>query len=223
MTDYCTITELKARTGTTLAGSDTVLTALVTAASRALDALCNRPDGFVAVSTAVARLYSGSGQGWQAIDECAAITKVEVKDSPTDSSYTEWAATEYLPFSGDARFPDFNRTPYTGLLVVAGGSYSIFTSGRFVTRGGFRPDPGAESARGVPTVRVTAKWGYATDVPAAIKEAAVAQASRWWKRGQSAWADTLASPELGVLLYRKEIDPDIAMIVVQGRYVRPVL
>lgn len=210
MADYATLAELKARLEKTLPDDDTVLSALITAASRAIDAFCNRPDGFVAPTIATARVYAGSGRAWQRIDECVEITLVEVKESATDDGYVAWTGADWIAFSGDPEQPDFNRTPYTAILCAAGGAYSVFTSG-FMTQ------------HGVPTVRVTAKWGYAVTVPPAIREACVIQAARWWKRGQSAWADTAGTPELGLLLYRRELDPDLKMILVTGRYVRPVI
>jgi len=75
----------------------------------------------------------------------------------------------------------------------------------------------------VPTVQITARWGFATEVPIDIKEAAIMQAARWYKRLQSAMADVLASGELGQLLYRKSLDPDIRRLLVDGRYVKPVV
>ncbi len=207
MADYCTLAELKARIGKTFTVDDTVLTAYITAASRTIDRLCRRPDGFVALTTATARTYTGSGKAWQRIDECVEITKVEAKGSVTDSDYVEWVPADWMAFSGDPYRPDFNQLPYTAIMCSATGSYGAFVGGLM-------------TARGVPTVRVTAKWGYATTVPTPIKEACIAQASRWYKRGQGVWADTVANAEVGVMLYSKELDPDIRNILVGGGYVR---
>jgi len=225
VTDYVTVTELKNRieVTTTDATRDAVLLALATAASCAIDNLCNRPDGFVALATASARTYAGSGRSWQRIDDCTAITLVAVKDSPSDSTYTSWASADWIAFTGDPERPDFNRTPYTAIMCSAVGDYSIFTSGFYTTRAGFRPDPDQDFMRGVPTVQVTAKWGYATAVPGPIKEAAATLAARWWKRGESAWSDVLASGELGQLMFRQMIDPDVKLMLIAGRYVRPAV
>jgi len=69
-------------------------------------------------------------------------------------------------------------------------------------------------------VSVTANWGYAFHVPAAIKEACIGLSARWFKQGQSAWADTMASPELGQLIYQRE-NQDIKMMLM--RYVKPAI
>lgn len=221
MTDYATLAEFKVTVplASTDASRDASITRMLTAASRAIDAFCGRPDGFVALGTAAARVYPGSGESVQRIDECTSITTVSVKDSPTDATYTDWAATDWVAFSGDPEAPNFNSTPYTQLMISADSNYSVFTGGTYGARGGVPASP--DRLRAVPTVQVTAKWGYATTVPAQIKEVCILQAARWWKRGQSAWADTLGSSDLGQLMYTKVLDPDLQMILQQGRFVRP--
>jgi hypothetical protein len=232
---YCTLENLRSqidKTGTTGAGSDAALTLLIEAVQNAIDNFCNRPDGFVAVSTAAARYYTGNDKPYIYIDEFVEITKLEVKDSASDTTYVTWDAPtsnmagdgDYFAFSGDPLSPNLNPIvqgkPYDALMVDPNGDggYTVFTSGRWATRGGFRPSSGYP--RGLPTVKATAKWGYASTVPSAIKEATIALSSRWFKQGESAWADTLASPELGQLIYRKE-NVDIRFMLESGRYVRP--
>ena len=216
---YATAEELRTRIGTAV-DDDTLLTALIAAAERNINRACNRPDGFL-TGDAAARRYSGSGTAYQLIDECTSVTLVEVKDSATDSDYTEWTTADWIAFRGDPRAPEFDITPYTALMVDPTGSESVFTSGAFTTRGGFAPTH--ISKRGAPTVRVTATWGYADTVPPDIREACMMQAARWFKRYESAFSDALASGELGLLLYRKSLDPDIRRILVDGRYVKPVI
>lgn len=225
MASYATIAELKLqinKTGATGTGDPANLQLLLDAATDAINGLCNRPDGFVAVSTATARVYSGSGNAVQWIDECVAVTLVEVKDSPTDTTYVSWASTNWLPFTGDPEAPDFNRTPYQGLIVLPGQTYSSFTSGKFTQMRGFSPEPTA-LARGTPTVRVTAKWGYAVTCPKRVQEACIVQAARWYKRGESAWADSMASSELGTLMVTKELDPDVRMMLEKSRLIKPMI
>lgn len=207
MTDYITLVNVKSRIEKAGVEDDAVISAIITSASLAIDRYCNRPDGFVALTNATARIYPGSGKDVQRIDECTAITLVEVKDSVTDDTYVSWAATDWIPFRGDVEKPDFNRTPYTHLMTDLNGGYSDFTCGNY-------------SRRAVPTVRVTAKWGYATTVPGPIQEACAALTARWYKRYQSAWADTQGNADLGILLYRQVLDPDIQMMLKEGRYIR---
>ena len=215
MASYATPAELRAiglggKTATTGPSSDANLQIALDAATDAINGLCNRPDGFVALSVATPRTYTGSGRAHQWIDECVAVTLVEAKESPTDTAYVAWAITDWQAFSGDPKSPDFNSLPYDGLMIVPDSTYASFISGRF-----------GQSA--TPTIRVTAKWGYAVTCPARVKQACIAQAARWVKRGEGAWNDALASANMGTLLYLKEIDPDIKLMLVNARLVKPAI
>lgn len=218
---YATAQDLRGQINKLSTASDVDLTAILSAAERTINLFCNRPDGFVALTTATARIYAGSGGTYQSIDECVEISLVAVKNSPTDSTYTSWAAGDWIPFRGDPKDPNFNGLPYTMLMIDPTGDQAVFTGGKYNNLRGFRPD--AISQRGVPTVQVTAKWGYSVAVPADIKEACIMQAARWYKRLEGAMSDALASAELGQLLYRQSLDPDIKMILVNGRYTKPVV
>ena len=114
-------------------------------------------------------------------------------------------SADCFPARGDPRSPTYGRTPYSMLVTGPNGAYSVFTSGLY---------------RGAATVKVTARWGYALTVPDDIQEVCIMQAARWWNRLQSAMADSVGSAEMGMLFYRQRIDPDIAAILIDGRYVR---
>lgn len=218
---YCTVTEVKAQIDKSQADHDTIIDEVVIPGiSRMIDRFCRRPDGFVAGSTATAREYAGNGQTVQWMDECTEVTLVEVKDSASDTAYVEWAAAKWQAATGDPRKPDFNRTPYRFLIVTADNEYDVFTDGRYTTRRGFRPV--SELQRSVPTVRITAKWGYATTVPSEIKLACIIEAARVYKRGLSAFGDTLTNVKMGQLMYTKNLDPATQQILINGRYVKPM-
>ncbi len=223
--DYATIEELKAEIQQPHSADDASLQRILDAAAQAIDRFCNRPDGFVADSEATAREYAGLGLPWQPIDECTAIVLVEVKPSLADDDYEAWATTDWIAFAGDPQFPDFNPLshglPYDMLMVTATGSHGHFTAGRHT---GYNSIPGSASrAHAVPTVRVTARWGFSTTVPPIIKTATIFQAARWYMRLKSGGADTVASTDAGQLIYRQRIDPDIAMMLIESRLVRPGL
>ena len=228
---YAKTAELKDRINKTSDEQDAVLDALLLAASRVIDGYCNRPDGFLAITTATARFFPGSGKPYQRIDECAAISAVAVKDSSTDdeTSYTAWTlgvvgtttGADVFPCSGDPKYPDYTSLPYTLLVIGANGDFDHFPTGKFTTRGGFRPSSGI--ARSIPTVKVTARWGFALTVPANVKEATILQSARWWKRGESSWADALASSDLGQLQFRQSLDPDLKAMLIEARLVRPAV
>lgn len=210
MTVYATAQDLRDRIEKTSNATDAVLLEILTAASQSLDLLCNRPDGFVALSVAAARLYAGEGRAYILTDEFIAATLVGVKESPDAATYTSWAAGDWLTFTGGPEKPDFNSSPKNGIMVASGGDYSGFLSGVY------------GKSHSVPTVQITAKWGYATACPAVVKSATIAQSARWWKRYQTAFADAVGSSEFGVLLYRKALDPDIQAMIVATRLIRAV-
>lgn len=200
---YAEATDLRAQPDSQITAHDAVLEVLLEAASRAVDAYCNRPDGFVAVETATARVYAGTGRAHLWIDECIDVTTVAVKTSATVTAYTAWSVTDWVAFRGDPARPNFNRTPYHGVLVLPSGSYALFLDGG-----------------GSPTVQVTAKWGYAEEVPPAVKQATITLAARWSKRGADYWADTIGNADYGSKEYRRLIDPDVAFMLKMGRFIR---
>ena len=200
---YTTVIELRSEMNKTDTGDDATLTRLIDAATENIDRYCNRiQDGFVGDTLATARLYKGSGTGWQRIDECVAVTLVRVKPSST-SAYEAWTATDYIECTGDERNPNYNQMPYTALRVDPNGDFSIFY---------------LDST--YPTVEITARWGYAEAVPYGIKTATIMQSARWYKRLQGAMSDSLASVEAGIMMYTKTLDPDIQRLLVDGRFVR---
>ena len=229
MSSFATVAQLRAEMNLSSTSDDATLQRLLDAATRTINRFCNRPRGFDAAALASVRYYSGSGGPCQSIDECVEVTEVAVKSSPSDDedSYTSWTVgtvgtttdADVFPASGDPEVPDYSDTPYDLLIVGTNGSYSSFTSGSFTSRRGFRPS--TTIRRGVPTVKVTARWGYADSTPADILEACIMQSARWYKRLQSAMADSLASADFGQLMFRKSLDPDVELILRSGRYVRP--
>jgi len=231
---YSTVEELRAEMNLDGTGDDATLERLLNAAERKINNLCNRPDGFVADTSASARYYEGSGKAWQRIHECVAVSAVAVKDAVSDDedSYTSWTIgvvgttteADCFPARGHPKRPDFTLPaacgkPFTLLVMGISGDYSTFIGGEWSHRPGFRPLSQYET--GTPTVQVTARWGYSATVPDDIKTATIMQAARWYKRLQSAMADSVAGPDMGQLFYRQTLDPDIKGILSDGRYIKP--
>jgi len=231
MADYATLEQVKADIALTNAsGSDTAtLNRLITAASRAIDRFCQRPDGFIADEAASLRYYVGNGLPWMRIGECTSVTAVSVKAAASDTAYVAWTVPttnmagdgDYFAFAGDPKRPDLNPIarllPYAWLMVDPNSTYSVFRSGLYSPRRGFRPV--REVRQSVPTVRVTATWGYATAVPESIKAACIMQTVRWYKRLQGTMADSLANPEFGRVTYLQSLDPDIKHLLIDGRFI----
>ena len=59
---------------------------------------------------------------------------------------------------------------------------------------------------------------YIYEYPQRIKEACLIQCMRWWARKDSAFADVMGVPELGTVIAKKGLDPDIQMLI--NPYVR---
>lgn len=220
--DYTNLISVKTEIGKSILVGDAAISLMITAASRAIDRWCNREPGkFVADTVASARVYTGSGGTVQWIHECIAITQLAVKTSVTETTYVPWAVTDYLAATGDPLYPDYNRQPYHFLIVnPAGSQLTYFISGRFSALRGFRPDYHSVG-RGAPTVQVTAKWGYSAAVPPEIEQACIIQVARWYRRGQSSFADAIANDQFGQLMFTKPLDPDVKSLLMDGRYVVP--
>jgi len=54
---------------------------------------------------------------------------------------------------------------------------------------------------------------YIYEYPEPIKEACLIQAMRWWSRKDSAFADVVGVPELGTVIAKKGLDPDVIEIL----------
>jgi len=229
---YATVPELRAMIDLDAETDDVQLAKLLDGAAQAIDRFCNEL-GFVASPIATDKHYKGNGLDYLLIDKCVEITAVAVKDSITDASYTAWNSPsvnmagdgDWYACSGDPEAPDFDSFPWDIIMVDINGDESRFTSGGYDVahdwprrargRGGRR--------RSVPTVQVTARWGYADwdDALPNISIANLMLAARWYKRLQGSMSDALASGELGRLIFVQKIDPDIAFILTQGRYKIP--
>jgi hypothetical protein len=213
VTVYATVDELRGQIDKTSDDDDAHLTKLLTWASEAVDRFCRRSrDGFVAAAVASARQYSPRSSDHLFLDECTQVTLVEVRPSLTED-YVEWAASDWLAAWGDPANPRYDRTPYTLLLLAAGGAYRAFTTGAGYTTGGVY-------VRNAPTVRVTAKWGYADTVPGPVALATIMQAARWHKRLHSAMASSVGSAEMGTSMRYEALDPDVGFNLVKAGLVR---
>ncbi len=169
------------------------LTALTVRASRLIDRITGREEGAYQVSAATVRYFDGSGCGFQWVDEMAeAPTAVAVSDDGSVTTYTSWASTDYMPWPYNAAA---QGRPYTRLDVdQLNGNHALFYA---FPR----------------SVKVTAKWGYSTEVPEDVQQAVIVQTVRWFKRAQQAFQDAGAIFDLGQLRYVKQVDPDVQVMV----------
>lgn len=227
---YCSAAEIRAAMKAVSTDDDAMLLAIAGAVSRLIDGFMGyAEDGFVAQSTATARVYPGSGRRWMWIDICTAISSVKVKEAVTDTSFgTTLATGDYRGFRGDptnASTVNFNKLPHHGLFLSAAASQSRWLEGSYSdSRFYFYNDRDGESDYVFePTVEITAKWGYATTVPAPIKQAAIMQCERIYKRQQGGMADALLSPDFGQSRFLSELDKDVKVLLNMSRLKRPQL
>lgn len=229
MVDYVTVAEVAAQTNINSTIYNDKIEVLITNVSNMINLYCKRPDGFLADTVASARGFVGSGMATQHIDETPEITLVAVKDSITDTTYTSWAGTDWVAFSGSVRNPNYNSNskdnpkPYTQLAVLLSGNYVVFTSGLAnQTRPGFRPPIDRVTTDfGQPTVQVTAKWGFATVAPPTIKQACLTEIYRWFGQSEAGWTDTLAQSDFQELRISKDLHPITKMLLDKSGLRRP--
>lgn len=211
-TAYATVEEYKSYPNVVLPRNDTRIQDTLNAAARAIDVWTNRDtqnpntEAFVA-AVASAREFVGRGLPYLRIEDCVAVTAVEMKNPlEADTDYTALVAADYFTFRGSPRNPDRTGSPVTSLMIDRRGDYSLWTNG----------ETGAGRKKfAMPTVRVTATWGYATVVPEQIKLATIAQTARWITRGRMGWQDTTVEPEFGMTMFRQALDPDIKAMLMR--------
>ncbi len=196
MADYTTTTSVKVDLdvgGLSMGTSaDVFLSNAITEASRLIDSYKRVEGDAYANNSEETRYYDGTGQIRQPIDYASVINAVAVEE--TDGTYTTWSEDTDFFF-----FPENHDTigePIRWLIVnqKSDGNKSVWTHGQR-------------------RVKVVGKFGISTSAPAEVARACKIQVQRWFKRAQQGWADSSASPELGQVLFTRELDPDVKTIL----------
>lgn len=210
---YCSAQDIRNAVDQTSDADDAILTGYISAVSRLIDGFMGRKEtGFQAIQTATNRVYAGNGERWLFINECIEITAVNVKDAITDTTYdTVLGATEYQAFRGSYDNPNFNDTPYDAIMLSANATISSFYTGNTV--GYFDNTITNSKTPQLPTVQITARWGYADTIPEVIKTAAIMQTTRIYKRLQGGMADALLSSDLGQARFLSKLDKDVQVLL----------
>lgn len=203
MTAYVSAAEIRAAMPDVFPDNshDTTLDSLAERASRLIDGLLGwDANAFAVAESATIRYYNGLGGDYAFIEPCIEISAVAVKSAATASDYDAWDETDYWAGAGSPSGPDWNAGYYTLLMVP--------------------PGDGQRFTYGPKTVKVTARWGATESPPAEIEQAVTIQTARWFRRGQSAFADTMANAELGMMEYTQKLDPDIKTLLLGSKYRR---
>lgn len=216
MARYATTDEMTIRMqlqSTPTADELAMLNQIIDAVSRSIDRTCGMPeDGFLAIDEATTRYFVGYGETYLRIPRCVEIEAVSVKESLSADTYTAWVTPttpmagdgDWVPATGDGDRPTYGVLPYTLLVIDTNGDHPSFLD-----------------SDNVPTVEVTAFWGYSDVVPADIREACLMQSIRWFKKFQAAMAVRGATAELGQIIYRKALDSDVRQILIEGGWIVP--
>ena len=189
---YASLADLKAAIRITDTDDDTLLQVALDAATEAINEHCNRT--FLASETATLRRFEPVN-GIVTIDDIYTVDGLIVDVGGT----TIPAAVPYTS-AGYTLLPVGALTlgePHTGLR------YDSFPLSSWPLLWAI------EKA----TVAVTAKWGYAATVPAAVQMACLLQASRWFARRLSPYG-IAGSPEMGSeLRLLAKLDADVAVML----------
>ena len=132
-----------------IAAGENQITEWIDVAELYINRYTGRKDGFEEDEVASVRYYDGNGKTEIEIDDCTTITSVEILEaSGTDIAYT---LTEGL--DNDYIVHPYNELPTYRLVIIPNAQVGVWPSGKM-------------------RIKITAKWGYATDVPEDIRLAA---------------------------------------------------
>ena len=190
---YATLDELKGWVGIPTAdtGDDATLQLALDAASGQVDQFCDRT--FTADGAPTVRVYSPQLGGALVVDPISSTTGLVVAtDDNGDGTYeTTWTlGTDYRLDPANAAV---TGRPYTRLIALGT---------RWFPRNQYRP-----------TVSVTALFGWPGSVPAQVKEAALIQAERLWKRKDAPFG-VAGSVEFGSeMRLLAKLDPDVESLL----------
>lgn len=195
-TDYTTSAALKATlslTGSSYADAD--ISAAITAASRAIDNLCNRRFWLDADANQI-RYYTPYSLSSLQVDDLVAFTALATDpggDNTFGDSWTLHTDFELEPLNAAA-----DGWPWTKIVVRQNGSFTLPMN---YTR----------------SVRLTAQFGWAA-VPQAIVDATTIIATQLLKRKREAPFGVLALGPNGEAIRLAKLDPQVSMLV--GPYMR---
>jgi hypothetical protein len=191
---YATLAEVKSALQITDSYDDTKLEMAVESASRLIDGHAQR----VFYNAGSATRYYVAADAWTVdIDDLQSLTSLETSDNADNVFDTTWTATDYQlePLNG---YSSGLSTPYT--RIRAKGDYYF------------------PSANGEALVKLTGVFGWAS-IPTGIRQAAIIQASRIFKRLDSPLG-VAGFGDLGVVRVSSRLDPDVAQLVEPYRLMR---
>ena len=189
---YASLGDLKSAIRITDTDSDGLLQVALDAATTAIDEHCNRT--FVVPAMATARVFEPVNG------------KVVTDDFYTTDGLIISVGGTVIPAAVPFVSAGYTLTPENATALgepYTGFSYTSFPLSAFPLLWAVQRA----------TVTVTAKWGYAAEVPAAVELACLLQASRWFARRNSPYG-IAGSPEMGSeLRLLAKLDADVAVML----------
>jgi hypothetical protein len=187
---YCTLAELKSRLWP--AGTapdtieDTVLEAVITGTSRAIDGYVGRR--FFTTTADETRYFKPINFDCVFPDDLISITTLKTDEDADRVFETTWAATDYelLPYNAV-----LDGMPYNHIAVLPMGNYSFPC--------GYR------------SVQIVGKFGWAS-VPTVINQACLIQAMRLFRRKDAPFG-VVGGGEFGQATVIATFDPDVKMLL----------
>ena len=208
---YATANEIFDELDQTKRDDAPVVARIAKAVSRWIDGYCNRQDyGFIALTSATANVYSGAGKAWLYLPDFVELTTVKMKTSISQTTYDfTFDSADIIPFRGDVRNPQYNKLPYHAIMININASYTHFTDGnRLSTRNRAIVLPDSDNQLpAIPTIEVTAKWGYSVVVPDIIKQVCIIESARIYKQSRAGYGDASLNQELGQTNFVKALHP----------------
>jgi hypothetical protein len=190
---YASLSEIKASARITDSVDDSLLELAVESASRMIDSYTQRY--FYNAGTAV-RLFVPADNYITEIDDLVTLTTLQTSDG--DQFGTTWQTYDYQLEPLNGVVDGLTSHPATRIRAVDNFLFNLLD--------------------GEATVRITGVWGWSA-VPTAVKQAAVIQAARIFKRNDSPLG-VAGFGDMGVIRVGSQLDPDVRQLVEVYRKVR---
>jgi hypothetical protein len=190
---YATLIDVKNALRITDALDDSLLETAIESASRMIDGYTART--FYNGGTAV-RNFAATDALNLIIDDAISVTTVQSTDEVGDT-YTTWTANDFQLEPLNSR-SDGLYMPYTGIRAVGDYTWPVVDQQALC--------------------KITAVWGWA-QVPTAIKQATIIQASRLFKRLDSPLG-VAGFGDMGAIRVGRYLDPDVEQLAMPFRIMR---
>lgn len=193
---YATLAELKRRLDidTDYTAVDADLERVIEASSRAIDDYTGRR--FYVAAEPSQRRYSAASHETLRIDDLSTADSVVVE---LGDGAGNWAAVDASSYQLEPVNAPEVGLPYTRIRGLS-------------TRW-----PVSNAA----LVRITGRWGYASELPAVVTEACLLQASRLFQRKDAPFGIAGAATEMGSMRLLARLDADVEVLLNSVRRTRP--